>query len=75
MNTSSTWLRRMSPMRSCREVTALLIAQEDRPLRLSERLGLTIHLPMCQACQRMQGQVQLMRQAMHQWRQYKEAEA
>ena len=61
-------------MRSCREVTALLIAQEDRPLRINERLALKIHLPMCQACQRMQGQVLVMRQALHQWRHYSEVE-
>lgn len=62
-------------MRSCREVTTLLIAQEDRPLRFSERLALNIHLPMCQACQRMQGQVLVMRQALDQWRHYSEVEA
>lgn len=68
MKPTATWLQRLSPMRSCREVTALLIAQEDRPLHIHERLGLRLHLPLCQACQRMQHQVLLMRQAMRQWR-------
>ena len=75
MKPSSTWLRRFYPLRSCREVTALLIAREDRPLLTSERLALHIHLPMCQACQAMQGQVLVMRQALDQWRHYSDVQA
>lgn len=63
------FLRRLLRQLSCREATVLLIAREDRALRRSERLALSLHLPLCQACQRMQGQVIWMRHALRQWRQ------
>ena len=33
--------------RTCKEVSALLIAREDRDLPLQERLALRLHLAMC----------------------------
>jgi hypothetical protein len=57
-------------MRSCKEVAALLIAREDAPLPLRERLALRLHLAMCQACPRFERQVLTMRNAMKQWRNY-----
>jgi predicted anti-sigma-YlaC factor YlaD len=62
-------MNRLPLMRSCREVTTLLIAREDRPLRPLERWAVRLHLPMCSACQRMQGQIRTLRQALQQWRQ------
>ena len=56
--------------RTCKEVSALLIAREDRELPLSERLALRLHLTMCQACPRFERQVLTMRNAMKQWRNY-----
>ncbi|MFW5333087.1 zf-HC2 domain-containing protein [Hydrogenophaga sp. ZJX-1] len=56
--------------RTCKEVSALLIAREDRELPLSERLALRLHLAMCQACPRFERQVLTMRNAMKQWRNY-----
>ena len=56
--------------RSCKEVSALLIAREDRELPLQERLALRLHLAMCQACPRFERQLLTMRNAMKQWRQY-----
>jgi hypothetical protein len=56
--------------RTCKEVSALLIAREDRDLPLQERLALRLHLAMCQACPRFERQVLTMRNAMKQWRQY-----
>jgi len=56
--------------RTCKEVSALLIAREDRELPLQERLALRLHLAMCQACPRFERQLLTMRNAMKQWRQY-----
>ena len=56
--------------RTCKEVSALLIAREDRELPLGERLALRLHLAMCQACPRFERQVLTMRNAMKQWRNY-----
>jgi len=56
--------------RTCKEVSALLIAREDRDLPLQERLALRLHLAMCQACPRFERQLLTMRNAMKQWRQY-----
>lgn len=56
--------------RTCKEVSALLIAREDRELPLAERLALRLHLAMCQACPRFERQLLTMRNAMKQWRNY-----
>ncbi len=63
------WLKR-----SCKEVTALLVAQEDRTLPWLERLALRLHLSVCEACPRFQRQMLTMRQAMGQWRHYCETD-
>lgn len=64
-------MKQMYPLRrTCKEVTALLIAGEDRELPLVERLALRMHLAMCQACPRFQNQVRVMREAMGHWRRY-----
>jgi hypothetical protein len=60
--------------RTCKEVSALLIAREDRALPLGERLALRLHLAMCKACPRFERQLLTMRNAMKQWRNYSEAE-
>lgn len=57
-------------MRSCKEVTALVIAREDRELPWMERAALRVHMAMCQACPRFERQVLTMRNAMKQWRGY-----
>jgi hypothetical protein len=56
--------------RTCKEVTALVIAREDRALPLTERLALRLHMAMCQACPTFERQVLTMRNAMKQWRGY-----
>ncbi len=60
--------------RTCKEVTALVIAREDRALPLLERLALRLHMAMCQACPTFERQVLTMRNAMKQWRGYTENE-
>ena len=55
---------------TCKEVSALLIAREDRDLPLADRLALRVHMAMCQACPSFERQVLTMRNAMKNWRQY-----
>lgn len=60
--------------RTCKEVSALLIAREDRELPLTDRLALRLHMAMCQACPRFERQLLTMRNAMKQWRNYADAD-
>jgi hypothetical protein len=60
--------------RTCKEVSALLIAREDRALPLGDRLALRLHLAMCKACPRFERQLLTMRNAMKQWRNYSDDE-
>jgi Putative zinc-finger len=57
-------------MKTCKQVAALLIAREDRPLSWGERLALRVHLTICHACPKFEKQVLTMRSAMKQWRNY-----
>jgi Putative zinc-finger len=57
--------------RNCREVTALVLAGEDRKLGVIERWALRAHLKVCTACPRFVRQVALMRQALPRWRAYR----
>lgn len=67
--------KKLPLMRSCKEVTALVIAREDRELPLAERLALRMHMAICQACPTFERQVLTMRNAMKQWRNYSDDES
>lgn len=56
--------------RTCKQVAALLVAREDRPLGLADTLALRLHMRFCEACPRFEGQVLAMRNQMKQWRNY-----
>lgn len=58
--------------RTCKEVAALLIAREDRPLPVFERVALRLHLAVCEACPRFERQLLTMRKALDRWRHYTE---
>jgi hypothetical protein len=58
--------------RSCKEVAALLVAREDRPLTLVQRMAVRFHLAACKACPVFERQLLLMRGAMGRWRNYVE---
>jgi hypothetical protein len=60
--------------RNCKQIAALLIAREDRRLKLEERITLRLHLAACQACPTFERQVLTMRNALSQWRSYTESE-
>ena len=56
--------------RTCKEVTALVIAREDRLLTWRDRLALHMHMAICTTCPTFERQVLTMRNAMKQWRSY-----
>jgi hypothetical protein len=56
--------------RTCREAAALVIAREDRDLKLNDALALKLHMLACKACPQFENQVLTMRAAMGQWRNY-----
>ncbi len=56
--------------RSCKEVTALVIAREDRDLPLTERLALRLHMAICSACPKFERQILTMRNVMKPWQNY-----
>jgi hypothetical protein len=56
--------------RTCKEVTALVVAQEDRYLGLADRLALRMHMAMCNACPRFERQILTMRNGLREWRNY-----
>jgi len=51
---------------SCKEATRLQSAAMDRKLTLPERLGLRLHLLLCQWCRRYGTQLKFLRSAAHQ---------
>lgn len=61
--------------RTCKEVTALVIAREDRALPWQDRLAVRLHLVICESCPTFERQVLTMRNAMRQWRQYEDKES
>ena len=67
-------MKKLPLMRSCKEVTALVISREDRELPLAEQLALRMHMAICKACPTFERQVLTMRNAMKQWRNYAEDE-
>jgi hypothetical protein len=60
----------MSLMRTCKEATAMMVAREDRALRLVDRVALRMHLLICKACPRFERQMLTMRNSMKEWRNY-----
>jgi hypothetical protein len=53
---------------TCKEAVDVMVAGEDRRLSRHERLLLWLHLLVCSACPRFRRQLELMRQAMRNWR-------
>ena len=50
---------------TCREVHRLVSEGMDRELNLVERTRMRLHLVVCKACTRFNGQMTLLRKAMH----------
>ncbi len=68
-------MKKLPLMRSCKEVTALVIAREDRELPLTEQLALRMHMVICKTCPDFERQVLTMRNALKQWRNYADKDA
>lgn len=60
--------------RSCKQVAALLVAREDRALPWAERLAVRLHMVICDACPRFEGQLRTLRHSMQMWRNYTESD-
>lgn len=56
--------------RTCKEVTVLLVAREDRELGVQDGLALRSHIEICEACGVFEAQMLTMRRALSQWRNY-----
>ncbi len=54
--------------RTCQEAAALVIAREDRDLKLNDAVALKLHMLACKACPQFENQVLTMRAAMGKWR-------
>jgi len=48
----------------------MMVAREDRSLKLADRIALKLHLLICQACPRFERQMLAMRNDLKQWRNY-----
>lgn len=59
-------------LRSCRDVTRLVLEGHDRPLRPLERVSMRLHWLMCDGCRRFRDQQALMRVALDRWRGYRD---
>jgi predicted anti-sigma-YlaC factor YlaD len=51
-------------MLSCKDVSKLLSDRLDRKLGFTERVRLRLHLAMCSACSRVEGQLGFLREAL-----------
>jgi hypothetical protein len=67
-------MRRTWPRRTCRQVTELVLRQQDQPLPWHERVALRLHLQICEACPRFVKQVAFMKEALGRWRHYAEGD-
>jgi hypothetical protein len=56
--------------RTCKEVTAMVVAREDRDLSMADRLALRMHMAMCGACPKFERQILTMRNGLREWRNY-----
>ncbi|MFA5082746.1 MAG: hypothetical protein WC474_09395 [Hydrogenophilaceae bacterium] len=51
-------------MLTCKDASHLISERQERPLGLRERLGLRLHLWLCDGCRNFERQLALMRQAL-----------
>ena len=58
--------------RTCRQAALLITSRRERELGWADRVALRLHMMVCKACPRFEGQIKLMEQAMGRWRSYVE---
>ena len=61
--------------RTCKQAAALVIAREDRDLKLNDAVALKLHMLACKACPEFENQVLTMRAVLGKWRNYTGDEA
>ena len=64
----------MWPRRTCRQVTELVLRQQDQALPWHQRVAVRLHLQVCAACPVFSRQLAFMRGAMGRWRRYSQDE-
>ena len=62
----------MKIVRTCQEVTRLVLESQDRPLRALEKASLQLHWLACRRCRDFRVQHQLMRAALDRWKSYRD---
>jgi hypothetical protein len=63
----------MYPLRrTCKEVASLVVESQDRSLKLPEKAAVHLHMAICKACPLFEKQFLTMKNAMRQWRNYKD---
>ena len=62
----------MPLMRSCKDVTRLVLQSQDRPLRPLESMSMHLHWLVCSSCKHFRDQQRLMRTALDRWKRYRE---
>ncbi|PPC94875.1 MAG: hypothetical protein CTY33_03020 [Methylotenera sp.] len=62
-------------MLTCKQVSQLISQSLDRPLTLTNRIQLKVHLVMCDACTRFKKQMQLLQVAVHRLRRQTESDS
>jgi hypothetical protein len=55
---------------TCKQATALLIAQEDRKIDMSDKVALRLHVYACKTCPNFEQQLMIMRKSLKLWRSY-----
>jgi hypothetical protein len=64
----------MALMRTCKDVTRLVLESQDRPLRPLESVSLRLHWLICDRCRVFRRQQQVMRVALDRWKTYRDGE-
>jgi len=54
-------------MLKCKEVSELCSQELERPLPMTDRVGLAMHMMMCTGCSNFRKQMRLLRQKMHEY--------
>lgn len=55
---------------TCKQATALLLAQEDRSIAMSDKVALRLHIYACKSCPNFEQQMMIMRKSLKLWRNY-----
>lgn len=61
-------------VRSCKQVTVLLVAREDRQLGRIDRLALRLHMLVCSTCPNFERQMLVVRDGLRRWRNYEDSD-